>query len=132
MAISDYQLADAYFGCCPETFKALQKVVTSAAKISKTVGKKGLLGGDKHEKALPEFLRMVQDLCNAIDVDGGSVALPLVSAMSCAPLSSDGNHLRYADELIGGFKECFPNWTDAYVYWDAFYKRSQEQGKRRL
>lgn len=127
MATSDYQLADAFFGACPVTFKALQKMVMTAAKTSKTVGKRGLFGTDKHEKSVPVFLDSVKNLCNAIDVDGDMQILRI-----CEPLSNDGNHLRYANELVAGFKKGFPNWEDAYVYWDAFYKRSQEQGIKRF
>jgi len=42
------------------------------------------------------------------------------------------NNLAYIDHMLVNFKVLFPNWPDAYLFWDGYFKESQKQGVKRL
>lgn len=105
-------------------------MVRFAAKSQKNLGKKGLLGGDKFQPAFNEFKRSVYELCEALDVDGDMVVIHMDDSWSA--FRKNGNYLAYIDHMLIHFKTLYPNWPDAYSFWDGYYKETQNQGLKRL
>lgn len=117
-----------YFSSRPKTYSALQAVVVSAAKANSSLGKRGLFGGDKHLPAYNKFKTKLEKLCRAIDTDG--YVMPVNVDDSWRVFEEDGNYLKFIDNLINLFGKVYPNWSDAYKYWEEFYLRAKNQGAK--
>lgn len=115
-----------FFSSRPKTYRALQRVVTAAAEANSNLGKKGLFGGDKHASSFEKLKHRLRDLCNAIDTDGDMIVIHADD--SWAQFQQTGDHLLLIDRLLTSFKKIYPNWPDAYEYWEAFYSRAHAKG----
>jgi hypothetical protein len=114
----------------PNTYKALQRLVMSAATANKKHGKKGFLGNDKFAPAFDLFKRRVFELCEALDRDGSMILVHMDNSWS--RFREHRNYLVYIDAMMNHFKSMFPNWPDAYEFWDTYFKETQKHGIKRL
>lgn len=126
----DPHLENVFFKSRPKTYRALQQLVRFAAKSQNNLGKKGLFGGDKFQPAFNDFKRSVYELCEALDEDGDMVVIHMDDSWS--KFGQDKNYLAYINHMMDHFKTLFPNWPDAYSFWDGYYNETQKQGIKRL
>lgn len=118
MELQDSEIIKKFFTDRPKTNKALQHFVQSCAKANAAKGKKTLFGKSKYEPALEKLNQSYKNLCAAIDIDGDMFTVDIDS--SWAELKKTGDYAWYIDRMIKQFKLIYPNWRDAYSFWNMY------------
>ncbi len=116
---------DLYFSTRPKTFKALQRLVMAASDAQNARGKKSMFGADKFQPACQKFRSALVELANAASVDGDCVTVHLDDSWS--RYRGDNDIIELANSMLKQFKIAFPNWPDAYAFWDEFYIESENE-----
>ncbi|HBL54278.1 MAG TPA: hypothetical protein DDZ34_09865 [Syntrophaceae bacterium] len=116
MSFSNYSLAMKVFSGKDKTFKALQSLVLSMSKVVKNSGKVSFFGKDKGKEAIEDFCKRLVEIKFAIHSD-----------YNISFTQSDDNKI--IDIMVtelDKFKQCFPNWNDAYDFAAQFFTEERD------
>ncbi|WP_416406496.1 hypothetical protein RCH27_08405 [Paracidovorax citrulli] len=91
----------------PRSHTALQNFVMSMAAVVNNSGKRSFFGRDKGVAAMEKFGRSLESLLVAMALDG---------QISDGFSAEDVAHK--VDDLIKLFRDGYPNWQDAYLYYE--------------
>ncbi|MDP6819619.1 MAG: hypothetical protein QF449_16510 [Alphaproteobacteria bacterium] len=112
---SNYDLAKIIFSDRKKTLNALSKFVMTMADVA------NLYSGNKQPSKSKEKKRY-----SKMDKSMGKVFSSLIED---GVASTPPNEIELLDRLdceLSNFKKCFPNWPDAYGFWNAYYHDRME------